>query len=177
MTPFAVHATSHTTQVENVENTGGTTMKNLIVIGVADGIGMGLVKHVFGKTPDIGRITLADVKPLYRPGFQGAANPDGKHVEELAHITKSLDAVRCENGNEVAEWAVVDTAAEAPAEALALDDYGLVMLSEPDAQIEDVASGILPSLRPGTAVFDTGGFNGQSGRILFSEVLQIEVTP
>ncbi len=130
-----------------------SSLKNLLVIGGADGIGMWLVKHVFGETPDVGRITLADVKPLSRPGVQGPTNPDGKHVGELARVAKSIDAVRLENGNEFADWAAVDTAAEAPAEGLALEDYDLVMLSVPEDQI-DAASGILPGLSPGSAVFD-----------------------
>jgi|GEM_PF-1152982 prephenate dehydrogenase len=128
--------------------------KNLLVVGGADGIGMWLVKHVFGQAPDLGRITLADVKPLYRPGVQGPSNPDTKHLGELARVGKSIDALRFENGNEVADWATADTAAAAPVEALAFEDYDLVMLSVPEDQIEAVSSDILPSLRPGAAVFD-----------------------
>lgn len=131
-----------------------SSLKNLLVVGGADGIGMWLVKHVFGKASDVGRITLADVKPLYRMGVQGPSNPDTKHVGELARVPKSIDAVRFEKGNKIADWAAFDIATKVPAEALTLEDYDLVMLAVPEDQIEVVASDILPSLRPGAAVFD-----------------------
>jgi prephenate dehydrogenase len=131
-----------------------STLKNLLVVGGADGIGMWLVKHVFVEAPDVSRITLADVKVLYRPGIEGLSNPDAKHVAELARVKKPIDVVRLENRTEVTDWVALGTAAEPPSGELALGDYDLMMLAVPEDQIEAAASDILPSLRPGAAVFD-----------------------
>ena len=131
-----------------------TTPRDLLVIGGADGIGMWLVKRVFGSVPEIGRITLADVKPLKTPDADRGHNPDANHVAELARIPKPVDAVRLENGYEFAEWAAVDTAATPPDIPLNLEDYHLVMLAVPENQVEVAASAILPRLCSGATVFD-----------------------
>ena len=131
-----------------------TTSKDLLVVGGADGIGTWLVKRVLGSAPEIGRITLADVKPLNISGAERGHNPDPKHVAELANVPKSIDAVRLENGYEFAEWAAVETAGAAPAAPLGLEDYGLVMLAVPEDQVESVASAILPRIKTGATVFD-----------------------
>ena len=135
------------------------TPKDMLVVGGADGMGMWLVKRLFADAPEVRRITLADVKPLLRPGDgragEGRArNPDGRHAAELARVPKPVDAVRLANGHEFAEWAAVETAAEPPESALALRDYALVMLAVPEDRMEFAASAILPRLAPGATVFD-----------------------
>ena len=132
----------------------GMTSKDLLVVGGADGIGTWLVKRVFGSAPGVGRITLADVKPLQGSGAERGHNPDAKHVGEVAQMVKPVDAVRLENGCEFAEWSPVDTAASPPDGPLSLGDYGLVMLAVPENQVEAAASAILPRLLPGATVFD-----------------------
>ena len=128
--------------------------KNLLVVGGADGMGMWLVKRVFGSVPEIGRITLADVKPLSTTRAVRGHNPDARHVAELAELPKPVDAVRLENGCEFAEWAAVPTAATPPNRPLVLDDYSLVMLAVPEPQVDFASSTILPALRAGSTVFD-----------------------
>ena len=54
----------------------GMAPKDLLVVGGADGIGMWLVKRVFGSVPEIGRITLADIKPLNASSAARGHNPD-----------------------------------------------------------------------------------------------------
>ncbi len=115
---------------------------------------MWLVKRVFGSSPEIGRITLADVKPLSSSGADRGHNPDARHIAELSTVAKAIDAVRLENGNEFAEWAAVDTGVVAPTVPLGLEDYSLVMLAVPEDQIEGAASAILPHLKAGATVFD-----------------------
>lgn len=131
-----------------------TNSIDLLVVGGADGIGMWLVKRVFGSVPEIGRITLADVKSLYDSGDARGRNPDAEHVGELAQIPKSVDAVRLEAGRGIVDWAAVDTAAPSPSRPLAFADYRLVMLAVPEHQVEVAASSILPHLRAGATVFD-----------------------
>ena len=137
-----------------MKHTDGATPKDLLVVGGADGIGMWLVKRVFGSVPDIGRITLADVKPLARSGDTRGHNPDSKHVAELSQAPCPVDAVRLENGCEFAEWVAVDTLATPPSAPLALEDYGLVLLAVPENEVDVAASAILPRLRSGATVFD-----------------------
>ena len=137
-----------------MKHSDGTTPKDLLVVGGADGIGMWLVKRVFGSSPEIGRITLADVKPLNSSGADRGHNPDANHLAELARVPKPVDAVRLENGYEFAEWAAVETAATPPPIPLPLEDYHLVMLAVPEDQVENAASTILPRLRAGATVFD-----------------------
>ena len=115
---------------------------------------MWLVKRVFGSVPDIGRITLADVKPLAREGDTRGHNPDAKHAAELTQVPCPVDAVRLENGFEIADWVSVDTAATPPSTPLSLDDYDLVMLAVPENQVDVAASAILPGLRSDATVFD-----------------------
>ena len=115
---------------------------------------MWLVKRVFGSSTDIGRITLADVKPLNTSGLERGHNPDANHVAELARLPKPVDAVRLENGYQFSEWAAVVTATAPPDAPLAIEDYSLVMLAVPEDQIESAASAILPRLRSGATVFD-----------------------
>ena len=131
-----------------------TNSMNLLVVGGADGIGMWLVKRVFGSSPEIGRITLADVKPLNASGGERGHNPDPKHVAELQEVFKPVDAVRLENGCEFADWAAVDTASAAPDVPLSLKDYGLVMVAVPENQVEVACSAILPRMGTGATVFD-----------------------
>ena len=131
-----------------------TVSQNLLVVGGGDGMGMWLVKRVFGDAPEIGRITLADVKPLQTSGADGPTNPGAMHVGELGQIAKPIDAVRLENGCDFADWAAVHTAASSPADPIALHDYDLVMLAVPENQVELVASTILPRLGRGSSVFD-----------------------
>ena len=131
-----------------------TTSKNLLVVGGADGIGTWLVKRVFGSAPEIGRITLADVKPLNTSGGERGHNPDPRHVAELASLPKPVDAVRLENGYVFSAWDAVDTATPPPDTPLALEDYSLIMLAVPEGQIELAACAILPQLNAGTTVFD-----------------------
>ncbi len=128
--------------------------KNLLVIGGADGIGMWLVRHVFSKAPDIERITLADVKPLYSPDERGSSNPEYKHIDALMSISKPLDAVRLGEKHEIEEWIALDTKGKAPDRELSLKDYGLVMLSVPENQVEKVTLDLLPRLHAGTELFD-----------------------
>ena len=137
-----------------MKHSDGTTSKDLLVVGGADGIGMWLVKRVFGSSPEIGRITLADIKPLNASGTERGHNPDANHLAELARVPKPVDAVRLENGYEFAEWAVVETAVTPSEAPLDLEDYGLVMLAVPEDQVENVASAILPRIRAGATVFD-----------------------
>ena len=131
-----------------------TTSKNLLVVGGADGIGTWLVKRVFGSAPEIGRITLADVKPLNTSGGERGHNPDPRHVAELGSLPKPVDAVRLENGYVFSEWDAVDTASPPPDTPPTLEDYSLVMLAVPEGQIELAACTILPRLNAGTTVFD-----------------------
>ncbi len=133
---------------------GSATSKNLLIVGGADGIGIWLAKRFFADTPEIGRITLADIKPLHASALSDECNPGARHIAELEQINKPIDAVRLENGSDVAEWAAVETAASAPARQLDLGDYNLVMLAVPENQIEHAASSILPQLGNGAAVFD-----------------------
>ena len=128
--------------------------KDLLVVGGADGIGMWLVKRVFGSVPEIGRITLADIKPLDTSGAARGHNPDARHISELAQVPKPVDAVRLQNGWEFADWAAVRTAATPPAGPLVLGDYSLVMLAVPEGQVESASSAVLPRLRAGATVFD-----------------------
>ncbi len=131
-----------------------TPPKDLLVVGGADGIGMWLVKRVFSSVPEIGRITLADIKPLNTSGAARGHNPDARHMVELAQVPKPVDAVRLKNGCEFADWAPVRTAATPPGSPLALDDYSLVMLAVPEGQVESASSAVLPGLRAGATVFD-----------------------
>jgi hypothetical protein len=43
------------------------------VLGGGDGIGLWLAKRLFARIPGMGRITLADVKPIARRGAPGGA--------------------------------------------------------------------------------------------------------
>ena len=131
-----------------------TNSKDLLVVGGADGIGMWLVKRVFGNVPEVGRITLADVKPLRGTEAARGGNPDTNHVAELGRLPKPVDAVRLENGYEFADWAAVETGAAGPSDPLGLEDYGLIMLAVPEDQIEVACSAILPRLKSGATVFD-----------------------
>ena len=131
-----------------------TNSKDLLVVGGADGIGMWLVKRVFGNVPEVGRITLADVKPLRGTEAARGGNPDTNHVAELRELPKPVDAVRLENGPDFADWVAVETGAAGPSGPLGLEDYGLVMLAMPEDQIEVVCSAILPRLKSGATVFD-----------------------
>ena len=126
-----------------------TNSKDLLVVGGADGIGMWLVKRVFGKVPEVGRITLADVKPLKGTDAARGGNPDANHVVELRQLPKPVDAVRLENGSDFADWAAVETDAVGPSHPLEFEDYGLVMLAVPEDQIEVACSAILPRLKAG----------------------------
>ena len=128
--------------------------KRLLVIGGADGIGMWLVKRVFSSPPEVTHITLVDRKPLYRGHFEGATNPDSKHIDELASIAKPIDTIRLGDAGEIVDRNVVQTAVAAVTTALDYSDYSLVMLAVPEEQIETVAARLLPRLQPGTAVFD-----------------------
>ena len=132
----------------------GMTPKDLLVVGAADGIGMWLVKRVFGSVPEIGRITLADIKPLSTSKPVRGHNPDARHMAELTELPKPVDAVRLENGCEFADWAAVRTAATPPDEPMAIDGYGLVMLAVPEGQVDSASSALLPGLRTGATVFD-----------------------
>ena len=132
----------------------GESPVNMLVVGGADGMGMWLAKRVFAGVPEIGRITLADVKPLLGPGDGRGHNPDGRHAAELALLPTPMDAVLLRDGHEFAKWCGVKTAAAGPGSPLGLRDYELVMLAVPDRQMEFAASSILPRLAPGTTVFD-----------------------
>lgn len=127
--------------------------KDLLVVGGADGIGMWLVKRVFCRSGEIGRITLADIKPLRHSDSRKSLNPGAAHLEELARVPKPLDAVRLDGGR-FADWAAVRSAAERPDGPLPLEEYRLIMLAVPEEQVESAASSILPRLREGAAVFD-----------------------
>ena len=131
---------------------------NLLVIGGADGIGTWLAKRVFARTPDIARITLADIKPLMRQDQTGATNPGVAHAAELASLDKQFDAGVIDypqaDSNLFSDWMPVPTGSAPPESPLRLDEYGLVMISVPETVMDDVASAILPHLRQGAWVFD-----------------------
>ncbi len=135
-------------------STANALSMDLLVVGGADGIGMWLVKRVFGGVPEIRRITLADVRPLQCSGTTRGHNPDANHLAELSQLRKPIDAVRLENGCDFAEWASVDTASAPPIGPLCISDYDLILLAVPEDQVDVAASTILPHARLGSTVFD-----------------------
>ncbi len=137
-----------------MKDSDGMTPKDLLVVGGADGMGMWLAKRVFGGVPEIGRITLADIKPLSTSRAVRGHNPDARHMAELAELPKPVDAVRLEKGCEFADWAAVRTAATPPDGPMAISGYGLVMLAVPEPQVDFVSSALLPDLQIGATVFD-----------------------
>ena len=127
--------------------------KNLLIVGGADGIGTWLAKRVFGKSSEISRITLADVKPIFGSSDLGPTNPDEKHLPEFKLLKVEVDAVRFRGTNEP-EWASVNTLAVPPTQALTLQDYDLVILAVPEDKFEQAAAEILPRLSTRSAVID-----------------------
>ncbi|MBI3300936.1 MAG: prephenate dehydrogenase/arogenate dehydrogenase family protein [Deltaproteobacteria bacterium] len=136
----------------------GDSLQSLLVLGGGDGIGLWLAKRLFARIPGMGRITLADVKPIARRGAQERAVPGPQHALELATLDAPLDAMRldytCAGDSLAADWAALPTKAPPPAEPLPLEAYRLVMLAVPEEAIEQAAAAVLPYLHPGTQVFD-----------------------
>ncbi|MBI4311565.1 MAG: prephenate dehydrogenase/arogenate dehydrogenase family protein [Chloroflexi bacterium] len=131
----------------------------LLIVGGGDGIGLWLAKRLFAHVPGMGRITLADVKPLWGHGASEGAFPGPQHTAELAALDTPIDALRLDYARAadglVAEWAAIPTkAATPPSGPLPLEAYRLVMLAVPEEAIETAAAGVLPHLRPGAHVFD-----------------------
>ncbi len=137
--------------------------KRLLVIGGADGMGMWMVKRVFAHAPDVSHITLADVKPLYRgqPQQPAQSNPDCKHIDEIASIKKSFDAVRLAD-NRIVDRIVLNATPQTPSEALPVSAYQVVMLAVPEQQFKSVSHNWLPQLQPGAAVFDVTSTKGEA---------------
>ena len=128
--------------------------KRLLIIGGADGMGMWMAKRVFSHAADVSHISLADIKPLYRGGPpQPHHNPDGKHLDEIASMSQSMDALRLTDEN-ITDRVVLHTRSSRDLVPLTVSDYHMVMLAVPEKQLESVCRQWLPQLPSGTAVFD-----------------------
>ena len=127
--------------------------KNVLIVGGADGIGTWLAKRVFGKSPEIGRITLSDVKPIIGSSDSEPTNPDPKHLPEFKSLKVQVDAVRF-RGTSEPEWTPVNTSITSPSQALTLRDYDLVILAVPEDKFEQAAAEILPHLSTNAAIID-----------------------
>ncbi|MBI4198025.1 MAG: prephenate dehydrogenase/arogenate dehydrogenase family protein [Chloroflexi bacterium] len=136
----------------------------LLIVGGGDGIGLWLAKRLFARVPGMGRITLADVRPVAWRNAPEGAFPGPQHTAELAGLDAPMDAVRLDYAHAAdgfaADWAPVLTRAPAPLEPLPLDDYRLVMLAVPEEAMEQAAAAVLPRLRPGAYVFDVCSTKG-----------------
>ncbi|MBI4339994.1 MAG: prephenate dehydrogenase/arogenate dehydrogenase family protein [Chloroflexi bacterium] len=130
----------------------------LLILGGGDGIGLWLAKRLFARVPGMGRITLADVKPLAGRSASPDAFPGSQHAAELARLDAPMDALRLDyaraGGSLAAEWAAVPTRAAPPPGPLPLEDYRMVMVAVPEESMGQACAAVLPLLRPGAHVFD-----------------------
>ena len=133
-------------------------VRNLLIIGGGDGMGLWLAKRVFARITGVERITLADILPLAADRIADTTNPGQPHLEELSTLMKTIDVVRLDytkTGDDLlAEWAPVVTNSPPPVKKLTLAEYDTVMLGVPEDAMETTAQALLPHLKAGTNVFD-----------------------
>ena len=62
-------------------------VRNLLIIGGGDGMGLWLAKRVFARITGVERITLADILPLGVNRVADTTNPGQQHLEELSTLS------------------------------------------------------------------------------------------